>query len=229
MPRRERPVDRGSRLGRQAVLRIGRELRDARTDRGLSIDSVAAAVGISNAEWSRIERGLSPNVPLVRLARCAAAVGLDLVVRAYPGSAPVRDMAHEALLEDVRAFLHPSLRWATEVPLPIPGDQRAWDGMILGPGWRFGVEAETSPADGQALARRISLKLRDGEVDGVLLVIRDERRAREFLRVAAPSLEGLFTIDARQVLAALRNGRRLSGNAIVLLRRRPRLRRTSGV
>lgn len=177
-------------------------------------------MGISNAEWSRIERGLSPNVPLVRLVRCAAAVGLDLVPRTYPGSAPVRDVAHEALLEDVRALLNASLRWATEVPLPIPGDQRAWDGMILGRDWRFGVEAETSPTDGQALARRISLKLRDGDVDGVLLAIRDGRGAREFVSVATPTLRGLFTVDARHALAALRAGGQPPGNAVVLLRRR---------
>jgi transcriptional regulator with XRE-family HTH domain len=215
-------VDRGTRLGRQAVDRIGREIRAARIDRGLSIDKVAGAVGISNAEWSRVERGLSPSVPMLRMARCAAAVGLDLVAKTYPGTSPIRDAAHAELLDDLRAILHPSLRWAAEVPMPIAGDQRAWDGMILGIDWRVGVEAETSPDDGQALARRLTLKLRDGNVDSVLLVVRDGRGAREFVAAARPSLEGLFTVDARRVLAALRSGQAPRGNAVVLLRRSSR-------
>jgi transcriptional regulator with XRE-family HTH domain len=198
MANRERPVDRGVRLGRLAIERIGREIRDARRDRGLSIDDVAAAAGISNAELSRIERHLSPRVPVITLARCAGAVGLDLTLRTYAGPHPIRDAAQADLLRDLRSLLHPKLRWSNEVPLPIPGDQRAWDGMILGKGWRFGVEAETSPADAQALARRLSLKIRDGEVDGLLLLVRDGRRSRDFLEAASGMLESLFPASPRR-------------------------------
>jgi len=125
MASRERPVDRGTRLGRQALERVGREIRSARRDRGLSIDAVASAIGISNAEQSRIERGLSPRAPLITLARSAAVVGLDLVTRAYAGPSPIRDGAHAELLADLRRGLHGSVEWAAEVPFPIPGDQRA--------------------------------------------------------------------------------------------------------
>src|SRR3982751_3610335 len=87
-------------------------------------------------------------------------VGLDLVVRTYPGPRALRDTPQLTLLTDFRGALHASLRWAVEVPLPIAGDERAWDGLISTPGWRYGVEAETLPRDAQALVRRINLRLR---------------------------------------------------------------------
>jgi transcriptional regulator with XRE-family HTH domain len=217
MGSRERPTDRGQRFGRATLARLGSELRSARTGRGLSIDAASAALGVSNAEVSRIERAFSPNVPLVVVSRYAAVLGLDLVANLYPGAPPVRDGAHIRLLADFRAELHPSLRWATEVPLPLPRDQRAWDAMIFGPDWRYGVEAETAPGDGQSLARRLNLKLRDGEVDGVLLLLRDTHRSRTFVAETRALFAGLFPSIPRQTIAALRAGLRPDGNAIVVL------------
>ena len=133
MTARERPSDRGTRTGRATLARLGDELRSARHDRSLSIDAVAGTLTISNAEISRIERGLSPKVPLVTLARFAAVVGLDLSAKFYPGGPTVRDAAQVELLATLRAQLHRSLGWATEVPMPLAGDQRAWDATIANP------------------------------------------------------------------------------------------------
>jgi transcriptional regulator with XRE-family HTH domain len=211
-------------VGRAALVRIGAELRAARTDRGLSLDVVAAACGISRTELSRIERALSPHVPLVTLAKAAAVTGLDLTARVYPGASPLCDGAQAALLTDFRSLIHASVSWATEVPLPIAGDQRAWDVLIGGPDWRFGCEAETGPRDAQALVRRLQLKLRDGGVDGVLLVLREGASTREFTRSAVDVLGPMFSAASRDALARLRLGRHPSGNAIVVVPRRSRLR-----
>ena len=219
MAARERPVDRGQRIGVVAVRRLGEEIRVARVSRALSIAAVAVAVRISTAEISRIERGRSPRVPMITLARLAAAVGLDLVTRLYPGAPPVRDAPQLSLLADLAGLLHASLRWDTEVPLPIAGDQRAWDGMVRWEGWRFGVEAESSPRDGQALVRRLQLKVRDGEVDGVILIVRDTRMTRWFLDVAEPELRSLLPLSSREVLRALRRGDEPPGNGIVVVPR----------
>ncbi|NJD27301.1 MAG: helix-turn-helix domain-containing protein [Chloroflexi bacterium] len=208
------------RLGREALGRVCRELRQARLDRGLSLAEVAAAVGVSVAVASRIERERLPRVAFITLATYAAVVGLDLVVNTYAGPSVIRDQGHARLLDDFEAELHPSLRFPREVPFPNPGDQRAWDGMVIGPGWRFGIEAETAPTDAQALARRISLKLRDGNVDGVLLVLRDTRRSQDFLTAARGELASAFPVPARRALAGLRSGRRPEGNAIVVLHHR---------
>ena len=225
MAGRERGLDRGTRLGRTALVRLGQELREARLDRALSIDAVAAVVGRSNAEVSRIERALSPQVPAITLFRLAAVVGLDLSARLYPGATVLRDAGQVRLLADFRSHLHPSIGFATEVPLPIPGDQRAWDAMLTGRGWRFGVEGEVAPRDAQALNRRLQLKLRDGEVDGVILVCRYSRRTREFLVSARAELEPTFPIEGRRALSALASGAAPGGSAIVVLGRVGRHRR----
>jgi transcriptional regulator with XRE-family HTH domain len=203
MGAQERTIDRGRRLGREILGRIGPELRAARMDRGLTIDAVAAALGISNAHLSRIERALAPGVSLGVLVRFATLVGIDLVVKGYPGPTALRDTPQLAVLEGFRAVLHTSLRWAVEVPLPIAGDQRAWDGLISGVGWRYGVEVETLPRDAQALVRRLNLKRRDGGVDGVILVLPDTRRARAFRRDAAAELDAAYPIPGPATLRAL--------------------------
>lgn len=220
MPAQERPSDRGTRLGRATLTRIGQELRDARLDRSLSVDAAATALNSSNAELSRIERALSPKVPFLTLARMAAVVGLDLSVRLFPGATPLRDAAQGELLSDFRATLHRSLRWATEVPLPIAGDQRAWDATASGPDWCFGIEAETLPRDAQALIRRLQLKLRDGGLDGMLLVLRDTRRTREFMREAADELAGAFTVPGRRASELLAAGLEPDGSGVILVPRR---------
>ena len=219
MATRERPVDRAARLGGAALRRIGEDVRVARVGLGLSLTNVAAAADISPAEVSRIERGDAPNVRYIVVARLCGAVGLDLVLKAYQGGPSVRDASHVALLADFARLLHRSLRWDTEVPLPIAGDQRAWDGMIRGTGWRYAAEAETAPRDGQALVRRLQLKLRDGNVDGLVLLVRDTRTTRLFLEVAEPELSAMFPMSTRTILGALRRGSAPPGNGVVVVPR----------
>lgn len=161
---------------------IGRELREARLDRDLSLRSVAATTGISAPVGSRIERGLAPSVTFEQVARFSAAVGLEFSARLYPGGQPLRDHAQAALLGRLRARLHPSLAMPTEVPMPIPGDLRAFDAVIRGRDWAQPVEAETRPRDAQALDRRIQLKLRDAGFEDVILLLLDSAHNRRFVR-----------------------------------------------
>lgn len=114
-------MDRATVHGALGLIRtIGSEIRLARAQLGLSIETVAREVGISHAELSRIERARAEWVSVVVIARVCAAVGLDLSARAYPGGSPIRDARHAGLLDRLRKMLHPSLRWNTEVPLPNP-------------------------------------------------------------------------------------------------------------
>jgi transcriptional regulator with XRE-family HTH domain len=219
-------VDRGAELGDRLIRQIGRELREARRSHGLSADVVGRAVGCSGSFVRRVERALVRGVSVVLLARLAAVCGLDLSVRLFPGGEPLRDSPQLGLAAAFRPQLHATLGWASEVPLPIAGDRRAWDGMVSGSGWRYGVEFESAPTDAQAVTRRCQLKQRDGGVDGVLLVVPDTHRARDFVRQMAVVAGATFPVASRAALARLRNGLDPGGSAIVIVRRRDRDRST---
>jgi transcriptional regulator with XRE-family HTH domain len=212
----ERLAARSERLADELIASFGRQLRIARVGSGLSQRSLESATGLSHAEVSKIERGRVADVPMRSLIRFAAAVGLAMPGRLYPSGDAIRDAGHARLLARFRAELHASLRWRTEVPLPIPGDLRSWDAVTGGHDWRIGVEAETVISDDQALERRLSLKRRDGGVDHVVLLIADTPRNRRAL-AAAPAAFGDLPLRTRAMLAALRTGTNPGASGIVIM------------
>ncbi|HEX2704651.1 MAG TPA: helix-turn-helix transcriptional regulator [Candidatus Lustribacter sp.] len=193
------------------------ELRSARMDRGLGGADVARAAGISASQYSRIERGLTAGLTIEQASILLATVGLELSVRAYPGGQPLRDAAHVALIDRLRTRVHRSLRFRTEVPFPSPGDRRAWDVVIAGPNWRHGIEAETRPRDRQALERRLALKLLDGDVASLSLLLLDSRHNRDFVRANQDVLAERFPVPGRRTLELLGAGVNPSGNSVLLL------------
>ena len=220
MGTRERPGDRGRRRVRAAVLRLGEEHRIARVGAGLSLRDTAAASGSSRSQLSRFERGAIDRASITDLGAWFAVLGLDLVIKAYPAGDPIRDRAQLALLERLRGRLHQSLRWRTEVPLPIPGDLRAWDAEVRGhrpKPWRARIEAETRIADGQALERRLALKLRDDPGGHLILLVSDTRANRAALRSMGTALRDLLPLETRAILSALVAGRDPGGSGVVIL------------
>jgi transcriptional regulator with XRE-family HTH domain len=217
MGSRERAIDIGAARGRALTVEILSELRGARLDRNLTERDVARTLGISPSQYSRIERGLTRGITMDQASVLLASVGMDLSVRAYPSGEPLRDTAHAALIERLRALVHRSLRVLTEVPFPNPGDRRAWDVVIAGVAWRHGYEAETRPRDRQALERRIALKARDGDVDAVSLVLLDSRYNRAFVRAHDDALRMRFPVPARRALESLRAGENPGGGSVILL------------
>jgi transcriptional regulator with XRE-family HTH domain len=227
MPARQSNVALGQLRGRRIVATLAGELGDARLAAGLSYSDLGAAVGLSGQQVSRICRGQAPNVSFIRMASLLAAVGLDLSSRAYPGGTPVRDIAHLALLNRLRARIAPVIDWRAEAPvveqsrsqlgtLPVP-DRRAWDARIEGPGWRVGIEAETRLGDVQALERRIALKQRDGNVGLVVLLINDTAHNRRVLSDPDVRLREQFPGSARQALRLLASGQPPRSSTVVVL------------
>lgn len=204
-------------LARRSLALVGHELRQARREHGLSQSSVGLAARLPRSKVGRVELGQDAGLGIADATALLAAVGLDLVVRAYPGGDPARDAAHSALLERLRNRVHPSLGWRTEVPLPLPGDRRAWDAQISGGGWTVGVEAEVHPEDRQALERKVALKARDGGVTSVLIVLSRTLANRRFVEQHAGELRRAFPVPAREALGSLAAGRPPSGSALVLL------------
>ena len=74
----------------------------------------------SETRISLVEQGRVPTLSLDQLARPAAAVGLKPYVKLYPLGWRLLDAPQLALLARLRARLHPTWTWATEVPMPIP-------------------------------------------------------------------------------------------------------------
>ena len=217
MATRERAIDVANRRATRLRADLGRELREARIGGGLSQSVIGDAARVSAAQVSRIERGRLSRVALEDLVRIAAALGLDLSVRAYPGGDPIRDSAQLALLERLRSRLHPSLTLRTEAPLPIRGDGRAWDAVIMGRGFALGIEAETRLWDVQAATRRLSLKRRDGGLDKVVLLVSDTRHNRQVLTASRESLRPELPGDTRAILRRLAAGKYPDTSGIVVL------------
>ena len=196
---------------------VGDELRRARRGAGLSQRVVGRASGLSHSTVSRIENATLPNASIAELARIGAVVGLQVSLRTYPGGDPLRDAGHLRLLARFRKHISAELSWQTEVPLPIEGDRRAWDAVIRGPTFRIGVEAETRVIDAQAIARKMSLKRRDGGVDSVVLVLAATATNRANAPALVSAFDGQSHVDARTILEALGRGANPGGSGIVIL------------
>lgn len=217
MAGRRRAVVIGEARGHEAVDAVCREIDGAIANLGLSYVAVGRDVGLSGAQVGRIARGKSRDLSIVQASTLLAAVGHELTVRAYPTGRPLRDAPQLAVLGRFRAAIHASLRWRTEVPVTAGRDLRAWDAVVAGSDWRYGVDAETRIRDWQALERRTALKLRDGNVDGVVLVLAKTRTNVAVVRSLGDNLGSAFPVPGDLALQRLAAGRDPGGSALILL------------
>lgn len=152
------------------------------------------------------------------VCRVARAVGLAPSFRLYPTGEPIRDSAQLALLIRFEQLVTPPLHLVREVPLPIAGDLRAWDGRIRDRSGTASVEGESRITDAQALARRIALKTRDDPGAGVvILVVNQTAHNRQVLAEHRGTLRAQFPLDGTAIARALRSGRVPPASGIILL------------
>lgn len=210
-------MDRGREQAERIIRTTADEVRRSRRSSGLSIETVARSVGMSQSTFGRIERCELPGVTVAQLALACAAVGLRFSARAYPEGDPIRDAGQVRLIERFRLHLPDTVGWRTEVPLPVPGDLRAWDGQCRFGRIIVGVEAEMRLADVQALDRRIALKSRDGGIATVILVLADTVGNRRRLAEHREALRASFPLDTRAILGAVRAGRPPEASGIAVL------------
>ncbi|OGO53811.1 MAG: hypothetical protein A2V85_17440 [Chloroflexi bacterium RBG_16_72_14] len=218
MPARQRPGDLGLEDSRRLGSSVASELKDARLAAGLSQEAAARGAGMSASQWGRVERGELASATTEQICRAARSLGLMLSLKLYPAGAPVRDAGHLALVERFEARLRPPLRLRREVALPVPGDRRAWDGVVDGDARPFFAEFETHLHDIQATDRRIDLKLRDdprGSV--VVLVVARSHHNRRVLAEFREALRSRFPLDGGAVLRAIGEGRGPAASGILML------------
>jgi transcriptional regulator with XRE-family HTH domain len=216
MPTRERTRDKGRRLARGLMDRLGSELREARDAAGVSQEHVAIVAGLTQSRVSRTERGQRLPPRLDELAQHCAALGLRLSLKAYPDGLPVRDAAQLRLLERFRSQLGEGFEWHSEAPVGGHGDLRAWDVLLRGDE-TIGVDAETKLRDLQALQRRTELKWRDSGVDRIVLVVAATKHNRAILREHRAALASTFPLDTADLMTSLRLGKVPQSNGIAII------------
>lgn len=196
--------------------RIGNGLRDARLALRLRQTDVAQRAGITQAHWSRLERGLEPGASLATLAACAAAVHARLAafVEAQPGADLPRDIEHLRRQQAIVTLATPG-GWEATPEAEVPGDRprprsidvllvrrirreaavvEVWDLMLdIGDAMR-GLEAKV-------LATRERLGP-DWHVEG-LLVVRGTRRNRGLVRQLRALFAARYPASSRRWLLAL--------------------------
>ena len=197
---------------------MGREIRAARLAGGLSQDQVARAAKISQPRISNLERGAGRGGSIVELSVVARTVGLKLTTACFPVGDALPDSAQKRLIEAFCRMAHPSVRWRTEVGMPIRGDLRAVDALIDIAGTRIAVEAWTRLDDLQAQVRAAELKRRDVGAQRLVMLVADTHHNRAAVRAGMESLRANFPLGTRAVLGALRTGRDPGADGIVLMR-----------
>jgi transcriptional regulator with XRE-family HTH domain len=219
VPTAERGFDRSTRRAARIIDDLAREIHDARLMAGASQESVAKAARVSHSTISRIESARLAELSILEAVVVAAAVGLDLSVRAYPGRNPTRDAAHARKLTSFLAHVAPPLRYSLEVLLPpreaVP-EQRAWDAMIYGPDGDTGVELEMRLYDLQAQTRRIMVKWRDSGAPRMLLLINDTRANRRIVRAYPQYLGELPRLQAAAVQKQVARGERPESGYVLI-------------
>jgi transcriptional regulator with XRE-family HTH domain len=216
MPFNEGPASRGARRGRYLVARTANGLETSRHAAAVSQRELGRQLGVSHTQIGRALRGEAGTLTIELAAGMASVLGLELNVTLHPSGDPVRDKGHLALLERFRKRLPGSIRWRTEVPIPIEGDRRSADAVIDTARWAAMVEAETRIDDVQALERKINQKQRDIGIGRVILLVADTRHNRSVFALV-PSLRDRFPVSTRACLAALTVGRSPDGDALVIL------------
>ena len=198
-----------TRQGERFLHDLGSEFREARIALGLSQAHVALACRMPRVRYSQVEAGTVRTLSIIEVARVASVLGLDPMIRLYPGGVPLRDRAHAERLRRVLAAVRTPLISRTEVPLPsIAGrrELRAWDAMLLGHGERTAVELEMRLRDSQAAERRISLKRRDDPTEHFVLAIADTRTNRRVLATLGDRIADLSRVKSAAVFAAFAAG-----------------------
>ncbi len=194
-------------------------MRTARLAAGLTLASVAAAVRVSAQTILRHERPQFPPGPHPELlAKHAAAVGMRVRIQAYPEGEPLRDAPQLQLMRGFRARLPAGTPFQTEVPVTSdPRDARAWDAVIVVAGCRCALEFVTRFHDCEAQLRQFQLKLRDGDVQRLVVVVKASRANRRAIGVAADLVATAYPLGTRQVMRALARGEAPGSNGLALI------------
>jgi len=170
----------------------------------------------------RVELGL-PTTTLTTLCAVTDAVGLDLVIRAYPGrGASLRDRGQMAIAEYLARAAHTA--WSVSLEVTAGEFGQAIDQVFWGTDEILAVEIIRHMADYQGQYRSVSLKrdwlaAQHGRPIRLILAVEDLRSNRAVLSPHHALISSALPAGSRQVMDALRTARRLGSDGLVWVRR----------
>jgi transcriptional regulator with XRE-family HTH domain len=227
---RARPIDAARQFTREQLTRFGLEIRTARVSSGISQQALARRSGVSQGFISMVERGRrTPGMDVAN--RLATACGLQIWLRLFPADGvTLRDSGQLAMATAIVEAAHAGYRCRMEVPVGIPGDRRAHDLVMELPIESLALELERGFADLQAQVRAAQLKrdalaARSDRPVRLVIAAPDTPAIRRLLRDHAALLASTFEVPSRAIWRAIRTGRPIGGDGILLVpNQRPRAR-----
>lgn len=189
----------------------------------MSRQQVADRAGVSWSTEVRVELG-DPRLGIETICAVTDAVGLDLVLRAYPGRQPsLRDTGQLALAQQLAGQAHDA--WHTELEVAVGQQGQAVDIGFFGPEEILGMEIERTASDFQAQFRRADEKRQ--RLAGqhrrpvrLVLVIEDTPRNRSALEPHLALIRTTLPAGSREIFRSLRGGEPLRRDGQLWLRRR---------
>ncbi len=220
---------RGSHVGRRRALdqaaRFGEEVRVARATLGLSREQAARQAGVSWSTQRRVEVG-DPAVSLDTACSVASAVGLDTVLRVYPGRPPgLRDTGQLELAEQLRSAAHPSLISALEQPAGSHAESA--DLLFLGATEILHHEIERLVTDFQAqyrraLRKREAMAAQHSRPVRLVWTVEDTQRNRASLEAHLELIRLALPAGSREIMRSIRGGQPLGRDGLLWVRRPPK-------
>jgi transcriptional regulator with XRE-family HTH domain len=216
------------RQSERQIRHIADEFRVAHATTGLSIPEIARRAGVAPSTVRRVEAG-AIGISVVTLASVLAAVGLDLVLQAYPGGGmQLRDARHAEIAELLMSFVSPRLRSIAEVSAGDHGQSA--DLVLVGADEVIHLEIERRLIDLQAqlrsaLRKREFLASSYRRPTRLVLVIEDTVQNRQRLAAHQSFVRSQLPAKSREVIRSIRSGEPLGRDGLLWFRRRSARRR----
>jgi transcriptional regulator with XRE-family HTH domain len=208
---------------RQQSAKLGGEIKASRHNLGLSRQQVADRAGVSWATETAIELG-KPGARFDTMCAVSEAVGLDLVVRVYPGRQPsLRDTGQLRHARILVAQAHEL--WQPQLELRVGPHGEAIDLAFFGAAEILAYEIERMAGDFQEQyrrddAKRIMLSALHHRPVRLVLAVEDTPRNRAALAPHNELIESALPAGSREVLQSLRSGTPLGRDGLLWIRPR---------
>lgn len=198
------------------------EVRTTRAQHGWTRPQVSRRAGVSTDTVRRIEGG-DPHVQLDPLCAVGAAVGLDLVLKAYLSRPPsLRDAGQLELAEALRSMAHPS--WDPILEMTAGENGEAIDIGFLGVREIIDAEIERLIVDFQAQYRRNARKrdflaAQHRRPVRLVMVVEDTIRNRSAVAPHLAIITSALPAGTREIRRALVTGQPLGRDGVMWIRR----------